>query len=59
LELAASQPLPTPAPGNYSPVTVHLNDTVGAVFLGLIALGLMVALGRTQARLRALLAARA
>jgi hypothetical protein len=40
--------------GNYSPVTVTNNDTVGATFLGLIAILLLVALLRAEARYRAL-----
>ncbi len=40
----------------YNPVTVTVNDSTGAVFLGVIALALLVAFIRAEARYRALLA---
>jgi hypothetical protein len=40
--------------GNYSPVSV--SDTVGTLLLGIIALALLIALLRAQARNRSLLA---
>lgn len=45
-----------PKPGTYSPVTVHQEDTIGAIFLGLIAFSLLVALLRLAASHRALAA---
>jgi hypothetical protein len=47
---------PAVAPGSYSPVTVDMADTVGATFLGIIALVLLVAFVRSEARCRALTA---
>jgi hypothetical protein len=48
----------TPAPNDgyrtYSPVTVTNVDTIGSVFLGLIALALLAALIRAQARIEVL-----
>jgi hypothetical protein len=40
--------------GNYSPVHVSNNDTVGAAILGAIALLLLIALLRAQSRTRTL-----
>jgi hypothetical protein len=40
--------------GNYSPVTVTNNDTVGAAFLGIVAVLLLIMFMRAQARTRAL-----
>ena len=40
--------------GTYSPVTVTNHDTVGAAFLGVIAILLLVALFGTQRRMRAM-----
>jgi hypothetical protein len=45
-----------PTPGTYSPVTVHQDDTIGAIFLGITALALIIAFVRAEARQRALLA---
>lgn len=45
---------PRPGTETFSPITVHMTDSVGAIFLGLIALALLAALLRSQARLRAL-----
>jgi HAMP domain-containing protein len=39
---------------NFSPVTVYMQDTLGVMFLAVLALGLFVALLRAQARLREL-----
>lgn len=38
--------------GNYSPVHVTNNDTIGAAILGAMALLLLIALLRAQARMR-------
>jgi hypothetical protein len=45
-----------PGPGTYSPVTVHMEDTVGVVFLGILASMLLIALLRASARSCALMA---
>lgn len=45
---------PAVAPGNYSPVTVDMSDTVGAVFLGILAFILLIGWTQAEARNRAL-----
>jgi hypothetical protein len=50
------QTTPAVSPGNYSPVTVTVDDTVGGVFLGILALILLVGWMRSEARYRKLLA---
>jgi len=44
---------PKPGSETFSPITVHMTDSIGAIFLGLMALVLLAALLRCQARLRA------
>jgi len=56
-----SSPEPQAAQGgnrsdNFSTVKVHQEDTVGAIFLGVMALALFVALLRAEARSRHLAA---
>ncbi len=46
---------PLVSPGNYSPVTVYVKDTLGALFLGLFAGILLVGWMRAEARSRALI----
>jgi hypothetical protein len=41
--------------GIYNPVTVHMEDTVGVVFLGILALALLIALLRALERNRVLM----
>ena len=41
---------------HYNPVTITLNGTVGAIVVSVVALALLVALLRSQARYRAVLA---
>jgi hypothetical protein len=50
-----AQTTPPVSPGNYSPVTVTVDDTVGGVFLGILALILLVGWMRSEARYRKLL----
>jgi hypothetical protein len=45
---------PLVRPGNYSPVTVTVKDTLGAIFLGILSAILLVGWMRTEARYRAL-----
>ena len=45
---------PAVTPGNYSPVTVVMRDTVGAVFLGILAFMLLIGWTQAEARNRAL-----
>jgi hypothetical protein len=52
-----SPPVPDgPKPGTYSPVTVDMKDTLGAIFLGIVTLTLLIAFMRAEARSRGLLA---
>jgi hypothetical protein len=46
---------PSVSPGNYSPVTVHVHDTLGALFLGIFAGILLISWVRAEARNRALI----
>ena len=41
-------------PGNYSPVTVEMKDTIGAIFLGILAWILLIGWTRSEARNRQL-----
>jgi hypothetical protein len=43
-------------PSTYSPVSVQQEDTIGAIFLGIITVTLLVAFFRAEARNRALMA---
>lgn len=43
---------PSVSPGNYSPVTVYLKDTLGAVFLGVLAGILLIGWIRAETRFR-------
>ncbi len=45
---------PTVSPGNYSPVTVTMNDTVGTIFLGVLSAILLIQWLRSESRYRAL-----
>jgi hypothetical protein len=45
---------PLVSPGNYSPVTVYVKDTLGALFLGVFAGILLIGWMRAEARYRAL-----
>lgn len=47
---------PQVSPGNYSPVTVYMEDTMGAIFLGFLAGVLLIGWMRAEARYRALIA---
>lgn len=47
---------PVVSPGNYSPVTVDLNGNgLGAIFLGILAVLLLIGWMRTEARYHALI----
>jgi hypothetical protein len=46
---------PTVCPGNYSPVTITVRDSVGAVFLGILTLILLIGWRRAETRYRKLL----
>jgi hypothetical protein len=45
---------PLVSPGNYSPVTVYIKDTLGALFLGILSGILLVGWMRAEERYRAL-----
>lgn len=49
---------PEVKPGNYSPVTVHVEDTMGAFFLGVLSVILLIGWRRAEARYQALLTQR-
>jgi hypothetical protein len=52
---AAGHPEPASGiPTTFSPVTVHNQDTIGATYLGLIAIMLLAAFLRSEARNREL-----
>ena len=46
---------PPVSPGNYSPVTVYMKDTLGVVFLGALAGILLIGWMRAETRYRALI----
>ncbi len=45
---------PSVSPGNYSPVTVYMEDLLGAVFLGILAVILLIGWRRAEIRYRVL-----
>lgn len=47
---------PRVSPGNYNPVTVYMEDSLGAIFLGLFAGVLLIGWMRAEARNRRLIA---
>lgn len=46
---------PAVSPGNYSPVTVTVSDSIGAIVLGTVSIILLIGWTRAEARYRALL----
>jgi hypothetical protein len=46
---------PFVSPGTYSPVTVYMRDTWGAIFLGILAGVLLLGWTRAETRYRALM----
>jgi hypothetical protein len=46
---------PTVSPGNYSPVTVTMKDSLGAIFLGILAVILLIGWRRAETRYRKLI----
>jgi|WetSurMetagenome_2_1015567.scaffolds.fasta_scaffold1945553_1 hypothetical protein len=56
--LTNEQPLkeqtPVVNPGNYSPVILTIKDSVGAIFLGILALILLIGWRRAETRYRKL-----
>lgn len=45
---------PAVSPGNYSPVTVYVQDSIGALFLGIFAVLFWIGWMRAETRFRAL-----
>lgn len=52
--LARHETTPVVRPGTYSPITVHMGDTLGVLFLGVLACVLLANWVRAEARLRIL-----
>ena len=46
---------PVVSPGNYNPVTVDMKDSIGAIFLGILAGILLIGWMQAEARIRALM----
>ena len=46
---------PSVSPGNYSPVTVYMHDTLGAIFLGALSGILLIGWMRAESRYRTLI----
>ena len=46
---------PAVSPGNYSPVTVTVSDSIGAIVLGTLSIILLIGWTRSEARYRALI----
>ena len=46
---------PFVSPGNYSPVTVYMEDSLGAIFLGILAVIFLISWRRAEARNRRLM----
>ena len=46
---------PMVSPGNYSPVTVYVEDSIGAVFLGIFAVLFWIGWMRAEKRYRTLI----
>ena len=55
MDPASEDTTPAVSPGNYSPVSVTNKDTVGAVFLGILSIILLIGWVRAEARIRELL----
>lgn len=56
LTLAGEANTPLVSPGNYSPVTVYMQDSLGAIFLGFLSGVLLIGWMRAEARNRILVA---
>jgi len=46
---------PSVSPGNYSPVTVYMEDTIGVVFMGIFSLLFLIGWMRAETRNRKLI----
>jgi len=47
--------IPSVSPGNYSPVTVYMKDTIGVIFMGIFSLLLLIGWMRAETRNRRLI----
>ena len=54
LDLSSERQIPLVSPGNYSPVAVYNQDSLGALLLGILALILLVGWMRSEQRNRQL-----
>ncbi len=54
-ELPMKEQAPAVCPGNYSPLTVTMKDTLGAIFLGILSVILLIGWRRSEFRYRKLL----
>ena len=52
---ATDEKTPQVSPGNYSPVTVYMEDALGTIFLGVLAGLLLIGWIRSEARYRKLI----
>ena len=55
-EIISENQTPEVKPGTYSPVTVRIQDSWGALILGILSLILLIGWMRAEERIRALLA---
>jgi len=46
---------PSVSPGNYSPVTVYMEDTIGVIFIGIFAILSLIGWMRSERRYRKLI----
>lgn len=46
----AEHKTPSVSPGNYSPVTVYMKDSIGVIFLGILAVIFLVNWRRAESR---------
>jgi hypothetical protein len=53
--MSTDEKTPQVSPGNYSPVTVYMEDSLGAIFLGVLAGLLLIGWIRSETRYRKLI----
>jgi hypothetical protein len=54
-EMTSEGQIPLISPSNYSPVTVTMKDSLGAIFLGILAVILLIGWRRAETRYRKLI----
>ena len=52
---ALEEKTPQVSPGNYSPVTVYMKDTIGALFLGILTIVVLIGWRISEEKYRTLL----